>query len=132
MKQMTIERAQKESVTATTKTIAGIKVWPISYGHITWLRERKNLLLTKGQASDASLAEICFAFTKDPVALQSVKGPAAIKAVNEMFLRTPISTMNSLFVYASDQIAIYLKTITSPKKAPERQSRKTASRAKKR
>jgi hypothetical protein len=65
---------------ATPQTVAGHKVYPCAYGHIHWLTERKNPVMTqKGKADDYALAEICFAFTSDPKTLQGIKGAAALQ-----------------------------------------------------
>jgi len=130
---MKIETAQKKSLLATTKTVAGHTVHTIAYGHVVWLRDtRKNKIITQGKEDDYSMAEICFAFTQDPLALQGIIGAKATKAVNDLLLSSSPATLASLFVHAAEQLTIYAKTLTTPKKAPAQESRKPAARRRKR
>jgi len=130
---MTKEKAQIAAVMATPKTIHGVKVWPVTQGHLTWLRStRKNKILNGKDEDDFSMAEICFAFTQDPLPLQRITGQAATKRVNDLLVSTPVRTLKALFVYAAEQLDIYIQTLTSPKKQPAQVSRKPAARARKR
>ena len=130
---MKTEIAQKKSLLATTKTVAGHKVHSIAYGHILWLRDvRKNKILTKSVEDDFAMAEICFAFTQDPLALQSFTGAKATKSVNDLLLSSSPATLESLFNHATEQITIYCKTLTSPKKAQAQANRKPVARRRKR
>lgn len=118
-----------------TKKVAGHTVWPITYGHIVWLRDlRKNKFILKQTVEDFAIAEICFAFTQEPLALQSIKGATATKRINDLLLSTSPATLTALFTHAIEQFEIHAKTLTLPKKAqaaaPPR--RKTAARARKR
>lgn len=130
---MTKEKAQLTAVMAITKTIHGVKVWPVTQGHIIWLREiRKNKILNGKPEDDFAMAEICFAFTQDPLPLQRITGQAATKRVNELLISSPVATLRALFTYAAEQLDIYIKTLASPKKLPAQASRKPAARARKR
>lgn len=130
---MTTQKAQLAAVMAQPKTIHGIKVWPVTPGHIIWLREtRKNKVLNGKPEDDFAMGEICFAFTQDPLPLQRITGQVATKRVNELLIATPVATLRALFVYAAEQLDIYLKTLASPKKLPAQASRKPAARARKR
>jgi len=130
---MKTETAQIKSVVATTKTVSGVKVWPVTQGHIIWLRDtRKNKIMTGKAEDDQSMAEICFAFTKDPLVLQRIIGQSATKQVNELLIGTPVATLSALFNYAAEQLDIYIKTLTTPKKATAEVNRKPAARARKR
>lgn len=130
---MTKEKAQLAAVMAQPKTLHGVKVWPVTQGHIIWLREtRKNKILNGKPEDDFAMAEICFAFTQDPLQLQRITGQSATKRVNELLLSSPVATLRALFTYAAEQLDIYIKTLASPKKAPAQESRKPAARARKR
>lgn len=127
---MTPDAARRKSLTSVTKTVAGLKVWPVAYGHVLWLRDtRKNKILTRGDADDFSVAEICFAFTQDPLALQSITGAKATKAVNDMLLSGSISDLNKLFEHATEQLTIYAKTLPVAKKTPAAPRRANAARS---
>mgnify|MGYP000166720174 CR=1 FL=1 len=130
---MTTEKAQLAAVMAQPKTIHGVKVWPVTQGHIIWLREtRKNKILNGKEEDDFAMAEICFAFTQDPLPLQRITGQVAAKRINELLIASPVSTLRALFTYAAEQLDIYIKTLVSPKKLPAQASRKPAARARKR
>lgn len=120
---------------ATTQTIAGHTVWPCAYGHIHWLTERKNPLLTqKGNIDDFALAEICYAFTVEPKALQSVKGATAKSKINAFLMGATSGALIKLWTHASKEIEAYFASITTPKKdTPQAQkNRKPATQARKR
>jgi len=121
---------------ATPQAIAGYKVYPCAYGHIHWLTERKNPVMTKrGKAGDYALAEICFAFTNDPKSLQSIKGAAAKARVTTFLMESTSRALVALWTYASKEIENYFASMTVPKKAPaqaSKKSRKPATRARKR
>ena len=105
---------------ATPQTVASHKVYPCTYGHIHWLTERKNPLMTqKGNVDDYSLAEICFAFTTDPKSLQNMESTSR--------------TLVALWTHASKEIENYFSSMTVPKKAPGQalKKRKPATRAQK-
>jgi len=132
-KKITLERAQSASVTATTKTIAGHKVWPVTHGHIIWLRDiRKNKIICGKAEDDFAMAEICYAFTQAPLPLQRIVGTKAKTAVETLLIESTPAALISLFTYASEQLEIYLKTLTAPKKQPAEASRKPAARVRKR
>jgi hypothetical protein len=125
--------AQRKSLVATTKTIAGHTVYSIAYGHIVWLRDtRKNKVVTSGKEDDFSMAEVCFAFTQDPLVLQGITGAKATKLVNDLLLSSAINTLEDLFNHAAEQLVIYAKTLSTPKKSPAAASRKPAVRPRKR
>ena len=120
---------------ATPQTVAGHKAYPCSYGHIHWLTERKNPLMTqKGKVDDYALAEICFAFTSDPKSLQSAKGAAAKARVTTFLMESTSRSLVALWTHASKEIEQYFASMTVPKKAPVQatKSRKPATRARKR
>lgn len=130
---MTKEKAQLASVMAQPKTIHGVKVWPVTQGHIIWLREtRKNKILNGKEEDDFTMAEICFAFTQDPLPLQRITGQAATKRVNDLLISSPVATLRALFTYAAEQLDIYIKTLAAPKKLPAQASRKPVARVRKR
>lgn len=130
---MTKEKAQLASVMAQPKTIHGVKVWPVTQGHIIWLREtRKNKILNGKDEDDFAMAEICFAFTQDPLPLQRITGQAATKRVNDLLISSPVATLRALFTYAAEQLDIYIKTLAAPKKLPAQASRKPVARVRKR
>ena len=125
--------AQKKSLLATTKTVAGHTVHTIAYGHVVWLRDtRKNKIITQCKEDDFSMAELCFAFTQDPITLQGIVGAKATKAINNLLLSSSPATLGSLFNHAAEQLSIYAKTLTTPKKATAAVSRKPAARRRKR
>lgn len=121
---------------ATTQTVAGHKVWPCAYGHIHWLTERKNPVMTrKGKVDDYALAEICFAFTSDPKSLQSIKGALAKAKVTTFLMESTSKSLVALWTHASKEIESYFGSLAVPKKAPAQaltKSRKPATRARKR
>lgn len=130
---MTKEKAQLASVMAQPKTIHGVKVWPVTQGHIIWLRETlKNKILNGKDEDDFAMAEICFAFTQDPLPLQRITGQAATKRVNDLLISSPVATLRALFTYAAEQLDIYIKTLAAPKKLPAQASRKPVARVRKR
>jgi hypothetical protein len=130
---MTKEKAQLTALMATTKTIHGVKVWPITQGHKIWLIDiRKNKILTKSQEDEFSQAELAFAFTHDPRDLQKIVGKSADNKIKDFLISTPIATLRALSVYSSDQLLIYIKTLATPKKPTAQASRKPAARARKR
>ena len=131
---MTTKTAQNKSAYARIKTIGGHKAYPVSYGHINWILGRKNPVMTgKGTVDDYALSEISFAFTQDPKALQGLKGVRAKKLVTDFLMEGTPAVLTALWTHAAEQIEIYHKTLTSPKKAPaQSKSRKTASRVRKR
>jgi hypothetical protein len=110
---------------ATPQTVSGHKVYPCAYGHIHWLTERKNPVMTqKGNVNDYALAEICFAFTSDPKSLQGIKGAAA-KARVTTFLMESTSKLPSGIVDARKQgDRELLCQHDSPKKSPGAGSQK--------
>ena len=125
--------AQKKSLIATTKTIAGHTVYSVAYGHVVWLRDiRKNKIITKSAEDDFSMAEICFAFTKDPLALQSFTGAKATKEINDLLLSSSPATLGSLFNHAAEQLEIYCSTLTTQKKTGQSVKKKPIPRARKR
>ena len=120
---------------ATPQTVAGYKVYPCAYGHIHWLTERKNPVMTqKGKADDYALAEICFAFTTDPKSLQSIKGATTKARVTTFLMESTSRSLVALWTHASKEIESYFSSMTVPKKAPAQatKSRKPATRARKR
>jgi len=121
---------------ATPQTVSGHKVWPCAYGHIHWLTERKNPVMTqKGKVDDYSLAEICFAFTSDPKSLQSIKGPMAKAKVTTFLMESTSRSLVALWTHASKEIEAYFSTMVVPKKATAQalpRKRKPATRAQKR
>jgi hypothetical protein len=120
---------------AQPQTIAGHKAYPCAYGHIHWLTERKNPVMTqKGKVDDYALAEICFAFTTDPKTLQSIKGAAAKARVTTFLMESTSRSLVALWTHASREIEQYFSSMTVPKKAPAQavKSRKPATRARKR
>jgi hypothetical protein len=120
---------------AAPQTIAGYKVYPCAYGHIHWLTERKNPIMTqKGNVDDYALAEICFAFTTDPKSLQAVKGAQAKARVTTFLMESTSRALVALWTHASKEIELYFSSMTVPKKAPAQasKSRKPATRARKR
>ena len=120
---------------AQPQTIAGHKAHPCAYGHIHWLTERKNPVMTqKGNVDDYALAEICFAFTTDPKTLQSIKGAAAKARVTTFLMESTSRSLVALWTHASKEIENYFASMTVPKKAPAQvaKSRKPATRARKR
>lgn len=120
---------------ATTQTVSGHKVWPCAYGHIHWLTERKNPVMTrKGNVDDYSLAEICFAFTTDPKSLQSIKGAIAKARVTTFLMESTSKSLVALWTHASKEIESYFASMVVPKKAPAQaaKNRKPATRARKR
>ena len=122
---MKSETAQSRSVTDTSKTIHGVKVWPLAYGHRSWLITRKNkVVLGKDDVDDFHIAEFCFAFTKDPLALQSVKGASATKQVNDLLFSSSEAKLRALLKHAFEQVEIYQKTLVAPKKPQAATGRK--------
>lgn len=121
---------------ATPQTVAGHKVWPCAYGHVHWLTERKNPVISqKGKVDDYALAEICFAFTSDPKSLQSIKGAIAKARVTTFLMESTSRSLVALWTHASKEIEAYFGSLTVPKKAPAQalpKSRKPATRARKR
>ena len=130
---MTLATAQKSSAMATKKTVAGFTVYPITYGHVHWLREiRKNKILCGKAEDDFALAEICYALTKESLPLQSIKGASATKAVNDFLMSGTTAALSALFAYAAEQMEIHIKTLTAPKKQPAQANRKPVARVRKR
>jgi len=126
---------KSETAYATPRTVAGQKVYPCAYGHIHWLTERKNPVMTqKGKADDYALAEICFAFTTDPKTLQGIKGAQAKARVTTFLMESTSRSLVALWTHASKEIESYFASMTVPKKAPAQatKSRKPATRARKR
>jgi hypothetical protein len=120
---------------ATPQIVSGHKVYPCTYGHIHWLTERKNPLMTqKGNVDDYSLAEICFAFTTDPKSLQNVKGAQAKARVTTFLMESTSKVLVALWTHASKEIENYFASMTVPKKVPAQaiKKRKPATRARKR
>ena len=120
---------------AQPQTIAGHKAYPCAYGHIHWLTERKNPVITqKGNVDDYALAEICFAFTTDPKMLQSIKGATAKARVTTFLMESTSRSLVALWTHASKEIEQYFASMTVPKKAPAQatKSRKPATPARKR
>lgn len=119
---------------ATTQTVAGHKAHPCAYGHIHWLTERKNPVMTqKGNVDDYALAEICFAFTTDPKTLQSIKGAMAKARVTTFLMESTSRSLVALWTHASKEIENYFASMTVPKKAQAQalKKRKPATRAQK-
>lgn len=131
---MTTKTAQNKSAYSQPKTVAGHKVYPAAYGHINWIVGRKNPVMTgKGAVDDYALAEICFAFTQEPKSLQNITGANAKKRANDLLVESSPKTLIELWTYAAEQIEIYHKTLSFPKKAPaQSKNRKTANPARKR
>lgn len=130
---ITLAQAQSSSAMATTKTVAGIKVYPVAYGHIYWLRDlRKNKILAGKDENDFAMAEICFAFTNDALSLQRLTGAPVTKRINDLLMGNSVATLSSLFEYAAEQLSIHIKTLVSPKKPTAQVSRKPAARVRKR
>jgi hypothetical protein len=126
---------KSETAYATPRTVASQKVYPCAYGHIHWLTERKNPVMTqKGNVDDYALAEICFAFTTDPKTLQGIKGAQAKARVTTFLMESTSRSLVALWTHASKEIESYFASMTVPKKAPAQatKSRKPATRARKR
>jgi len=128
---------KNKSATAysSPQTVAGHKVWPCAYGHIHWLTERKNPVMTqKGDVNDYALAEICFAFTTDPKTLQGIKGTQAKSRVTTFLIESTSKALVALWTHASKEIENYYASMTVPKKAPAQvtKSRNPATRVRKR
>ena len=117
MKTMTPETARQKSAHYVTKTVRGVKVWPVAYGHVSWLRERKNkAMAARVGLSDYDLAELSFAFTKSPIELQNFKGAKAKKAVNDFLLASSMETLTALYNHAIEQLVIFVQTLPTAKK----------------
>lgn len=123
---MKTETAQSRSITDAPKIIHGTKVWPLAYGHRSWLIQRKNkVVLGSKNVDDYAIAEFCFAFTRDPLALQSIKGVAATKVVNDLLFSSSEAKLSALLKHAFEQVEIYQKTLSVPKKPQAAKGRKT-------
>lgn len=124
-----------KSAYAQPQTVSGHKAYPCAYGHIHWLTERKNPVMTqKGNVDDYALAEICFAFTNDPKTLQALKAATAKAKVTEFLMASSSKSLIALWTHASKEIESYFSSMVIPKKAPAQavKSRKPATRARKR
>lgn len=113
---MKTETAQARSVTDAPKMIHGVKVWPLTMGCLKWLNDRKNKVITQKAPDDFSLAEFCFAFTKQPEDLQSFRGASATKSIDSFLLCSRPSTLTGLFNYGVEQLVIHIKTQSQIKK----------------
>jgi hypothetical protein len=122
---MKTTEAQIKSITDGPKTIHGTKVWPLAYGHRSWLIARKNkVVLGLKNVNDFSIAEFCFAFTKDALSLQNINGVSATKAINDFLFGSSEAKLAAILKHAFEQVAIYQKTMVAPKKAQAAKSRK--------
>jgi hypothetical protein len=125
----------KTTAYAQKQTIAGHQVYPCTYGHIHWLKERKNpVMIQKGNIDDYALAEICYAFTSDSKSLQSTKGAQAKAKVTSFLMESTSRSLVALWVHASKEIETYFSSLTVPKKATSQaaKSRKPAALVRKR
>ena len=131
-KKMTTARAQSESVTDVPIEGKKYTLYPGTLGHRAWLLERKNKVLMTGVCDEASVVEICFAYTQEPFALQAIKGAKASELIKKFHVTLTDEEFQRLQTHAEAQLLKFIKTASVPKKAQAQASRKPARRATKR
>jgi hypothetical protein len=111
------QNSKSLSVIASTKEIEGIKVWPVSFGAIIWLRDvRKNKLLHGESPTEIDLAEVCFAFANNPLELSSMTKATIDKGVNDLLYGNSVKTLSALMTYCNNQLLDHINSIVVPKK----------------
>lgn len=106
---------------------------PGTLGHRRWLVERKNKTLMTGQVDFDSVLEICFAYTTEPLELQTFQGAKAKEAI----VRFGDALTNDQFSYLQEhaeyQLLKFAETSVTPKKKPAaKAAKKDMSRVKSR
>ena len=123
--------------TKTTVTDVPLKsgkhtLYPGALGHRKWLLNRKNKVLTSGKACLDSVIEICFAYSTDPLELQSVHGEKAKTAISRFGDALTNEEFDFLQEHAETQLLKYASSEVSPKKKPVRKRAKVIRQTRKR
>ena len=123
--------------TKTTVTDVPLKsgkhtLYPGALGHRKWLLNRKNKTLTSGKPCLDSVVEICFAYSTDPLELQSFHGEKAKTAISKFGDALTNEEFEILQTHAETQLLKYQSTEVVPKKKPVRKRAKVIRQTRKR
>lgn len=133
---MTRSEINSSAVMDAPVTRRGHTLYPGTLGHLKWLAARKNPVTAGGKVGMAAIVEICFAYSRDSIALQKITGQAAKKALEKFENGLTNEAFAMLQDHAEAQLKKYFQSRVVPKKAAAskgaKKTKKTSSRARKR